>query len=81
MGFYQHIASYLMDGAETNTPHLRCGTPTLPTSRFWTLSPAGGGKDEMSPSGRPTGRMAHATIFDDSGKWWATKLAPAVVEQ
>ena len=25
--------------------------------------------------------MAHATIFDDSGEWWATKLAPAVVEQ
>ena len=36
--------------------------------------------DSFRVDDQPDG-MAHATIFDDSGVWWATKLAPAVVKQ
>ena len=36
--------------------------------------------DSFRVDDQPDG-MAHATIFDDSGVWWATKLAPAVMQQ
>ena len=74
------VAAALIEGVGTSKLLENCRTGPLGGGRSAAYFVHNSGWPYFELGDKPDG-MANAMVFDDSGEWWATKLAPAVVQQ